>query len=56
MEMHPIRLGGAAGTLCRSRLRQHTPEGVSAACHAWYGSAAAMMVPGLHERIVAKPF
>lgn len=24
--------------------------------HAWYGSAAVMLIPGLHERIAAKPF
>jgi hypothetical protein len=24
--------------------------------HAWYGSAAVMMIPGLHDRIEAKPF
>jgi uncharacterized protein YciI len=24
--------------------------------HPWYGSAAVMLIPGLHERIVAKPF
>jgi uncharacterized protein YciI len=29
---------------------------MTAEYHAWYGSAAAMTIPDLHERIVAKPF
>ena len=29
---------------------------MTAEYHAWYGSAAAMLLPELHERVAAKPF